>query len=165
MTRTVSVHDPARDRGAALIIAIGFVVMIGAISAGLTAMVTSGIGNRVALEQIRDRQYAADGAVEDAVAELRFLLDVGKFTCGDASAGAVRLNDVDIRIEVTVTCNAVLGDDGFPVVQMSGEFVACEDRRAACEPTDIVIRALVAYATDADGRVIDTAVRSWSVLR
>jgi hypothetical protein len=156
---------PARDRGAALIIAIGFVVMIGAIAAGLTAMVTSGVGNRAALEQIRDRQYAADGAVEDAVAETRVLLDVGKFTCGDASAGSTRMNDVDVRVELVVTCTAVLGDDGFPVVQMSGAFVACEDRRTACEAADVVVRTLVAFETDAGGRVVGTSVRSWSVLR
>lgn len=165
MTRTTSTHDPARDRGAALIIAIGFVVMIGAIAAGLTSMVTSGVGNRIALEQLRDRQYAADGAIEDAVATMRIYLDAGKVTCADAWAQSVSLNGVDIRVESAVTCNAVLAGDGFPVVQASGSFVACDDRRSACDDREIVVRALVAFEADAGGRVVGTAVRSWSVLR
>ena len=91
--------EPSRDRGAALIIAIGFVVMIGAIAAGLTSMVTSGIGNRIALERLRDRQYAADGAIEVAVATMRISLDAGTATCGDAWAESANLNGVDIRVE------------------------------------------------------------------
>lgn len=157
--------DSTRDRGAALIIAIGFVVMIGAIAAGLTSMVTSGVGNRIALERLRDRQYAADGAIEDAVATMRVSLDAGKTTCADVWAQSVNLNGVDIRVESAVTCNAVLADDGFPVVQMSGSFVACGDRGTACDDREVVVRALVAFEADAGGHVVGTSVRSWSVLR
>ena len=113
--RTVSVHDPARDRGAALIIAIGFVVMIGAIAAGLTSMVTSGVGNRIALEDLRDRQYAADGAIEDADRDHARLprcrqRDVRR----RLRRSSVSLNGVDIRVESAVTCNAVLGRRRLP---------------------------------------------------
>ena len=165
MTNPPRTLDVSRDRGAALIIAIGFVVMIGAIAAGLTSMVTSGVGNRIALERLRDRQYAADGAIEDAVATMHVSLDAGRVTCGDAWAQSANLNGVDIRVESAVTCNAVLAGDGFPVVQTSGSFVACDDRRAACDDREIVVRALVAFEADSAGRVVGTSVRSWSVLR
>ena len=160
---TSSAHT--RDRGAALIIAIGFVVMIGAIAAGLTSMVTSGVGNRAALVTIRDRQYAADGAIEDAIAAMRSAIDLGKVSCGDSSAELASINGVDIRVERMATCGAVRGADGLPVVQMSGSFVACQDGGVLCADDELIVRALVAFEVDAAGLVVGTSVRSWSVLR
>ena len=57
-------RQPHEDRGAALLIAIGFVMMVSTIAGGLAAMITSGVGNRVSLEQIgrascRERVYSS----------------------------------------------------------------------------------------------------------
>ena len=82
MTRTSRTDRPVRgDRGATLIIAIGFVVMIGAIAAGLSSLVVSAMGDRFILAELRDRQYAADGAIELAVAHVRSLDAAHGGTC------------------------------------------------------------------------------------
>ena len=65
------------DRGAALILAVAFVVMFGSIGAGLAALVTSSVNNRGSLESVRDRQYAADGAIEDAIVQVRLAATSG----------------------------------------------------------------------------------------
>ena len=53
-----------KDSGAALLLAIGFVLMIGMISGGLIALATSSMNNRATLELLRNREYAADGAID-----------------------------------------------------------------------------------------------------
>ena len=50
-----------------MILAIGFVVMIGAISGGLAALATTSLNSRTTLETVRDREFAADGVIEQAI--------------------------------------------------------------------------------------------------
>ena len=59
-------HD---DRGAALILAIGFILLISAIVGGLAALITSSLDNRGTLDTIRNRQYAADAGIQDAITQ------------------------------------------------------------------------------------------------
>ncbi len=155
----------ADDRGAALIVAIGFVVMISMIGAGLTAMVTSEVGNRALLESVRNRQYAADGAVEQAIATLIDDLANGTAGCGLERATQTSANSVDIRVETLVTCGAITGPDGLPEAQVSGVFSACVESGRACAADDVVVRAFVGFEQDLDGAVLSTSVHSWSVLR
>ena len=163
-TRTEPSPAPAgRDRGAALPVAVGFTVMIGAMAAGLTSMVTSGIEQRVALGEIRDRQYAADGAVEQAIAELRTSIDAGHAACGDHWSTTAELNGVVILVDAETDCVATAGADLLPVRQFVGRFTACERTGVACSERTAVVRALVGFETGASGLVLDTAVRSWSV--
>ena len=61
------------EAGATLILAIAFLVVIGGIGAAVISSVASGINNRRTLDQVRDRQYAADGGVEYAIAKVRAL--------------------------------------------------------------------------------------------
>ena len=56
------------ERGAALILAIAFMVIIGATAGATLAMVTSGLHNRRTLDTVHDREYAADAAVEYTIA-------------------------------------------------------------------------------------------------
>lgn len=156
---------PERDPGAALIVAIGFVVMISMIAAGLTAMVTSGIGNRAILESVRNRQYAADGAVEEAIAALVDDLATGSVACGLERAQRTNANSIDIRVETLITCGAMSGSDGLPEVQMSGVFSACPETGRPCAPDDVIVRAFVGFEQDVDGSSLSTSVHAWSVLR
>jgi hypothetical protein len=153
-----------RDRGAALVVAIGFMVMIGAMAAGLTSMVTSGVGNRIALDEIRDRQYAADGAVEIEVAAMRSAVGAASARCGDARTSEHTINGVTVRVDARLSCVAVAAGDGLPVRQYVGAFDACEDEGRPCTDADVVVRALVGFETDAAGSNVTTSVRGWSVL-
>lgn len=154
-----------RDRGAALIVAIAFVLMISVIGAGLTSMITSGVGNRALLEEVRDRQYAADGAIEQAVADLAADLPRGEVRCGDTREARHDLNDMTVRVDAFVTCGAVPGTGGMPELQLSAVFSACVDPGRACPADDVVVRALVGFEQADDGALLSTSVHSWSVLR
>lgn len=154
------------DRGAALIIAIGFVLMIGAITAGLSSLVTSSMNNRLSLTQVRNREYAADGAVEDAIVAVRSGIDADGATCasvgGNTSSTA---NSVAIRVDWHPTCATLLGTEGVPVVQHNVVFAACLDTGVSCAPADVIIHAQVNFELDASGDVGHTYVQSWSVDR
>lgn len=163
-TRRDTRHAP-HDRGAALVVAVAFVVMIGTIAAGLTAMVTSGLNTRAALQEIRDRQYAADGAVEQAIAAARSQIGLDALTCDDESASSATVNGVDIHVDRLVICDAAVGTTGLPVTQLSAVFTACTGAPAACAEEDVIVRALVGFELDADGTVVHVPVYSWSVER
>lgn len=146
-------------------IAVAFVMMIGTILAALAAMVTSGVGNRAALEAVRDRQYAADGAVEQVIAATRADVDDGTVTCGDRSATIVTVDEIRIRVDRQIICGATLGGDGLPVTQLNLVATACEDTGAACADDAVVVRALVGFELGAGGTVTHVPVHSWSVNR
>ncbi len=158
---TVTSHD----RGAALVVAVAFVIMIGTIVAGLTAMVTSGIDTRAALEEIRDREYAADGAIEQAIASSATEVGLGALECDDDTPSTATVDAVAIRVDRLVICDAALDVGGLPVTQISAVFTACEDTGATCAAGDVVVRALVGFELAADGTVAHVPVYSWSVTR
>ena len=162
------------DRGAALILAIGFVVVIGAISGGLAALATSGLNNRNTLELVRNREYAADGAIEKAISQVRPL------SCSPATGSIVdsTINGVSIRVDWINACGVVLrGDrgttatasawDGSVVFQRNVIFSACVDPSpsSACDPAKVIIRAQVNFQQGLVGAVTKTYVQSWSVNR
>ncbi len=154
-----------RDRGASLVVAIGFVMMIGSIAAGLSSVVTSSINNRASLTIVRNRQYAADAAVEAAIADVRAQLD-DRASCGDTSgASTVTTNEIAIRVQWTSACTAVRTSDGTPVTQRNVVFSACPARSTACPEAEVIVRAQVNFERTATGAVSRTYVQSWSVNR
>ena len=172
MTARPTTRSPQRehrheDRGAALILAIGFVVMIGAISAGLAGLVTSSVNNRVGLIRVRDRQYAADGALEQAVAAVRRSIDTNGAGCSlGATANGTNtatLNGVAIRVDWRNACGVTRIADGLLVSQQNVIFLACADSGAACTDAGAIITAQVNFERQASGPVTRTAVQSWSV--
>ena len=58
---------PHNDSGAALILAIGFVLLVSAIGGALAALVISSNATGNSLERVRNRQYAADSAIQKAI--------------------------------------------------------------------------------------------------
>ena len=155
------------DRGAALILAIGFVVMIGAISAGLAGLVTSSINNRVGLVRVRDRQYAADGAIEQAIAVVRRSMDKNGAGCSKGApandTSSSMLNDVTIRVDWRNACGVTRTADGLLVSQHNVIFLACADVGTACTDDGAIITTQVNFEQQVSGRVTRTAVQSWSV--
>jgi hypothetical protein len=171
---TVRPRPHHEDRGAALILAIGFVVMIGAISGGLAALATSGLNNRNSLAVVRNREYAADGAIEKAIALVRPL------SCTPASGSVVdsTVNGVAIRVDWINACGVVQGGDrgttasasaldGAVVLQRNVIFSACVDPAPSttCDPAKVIIRAQVNFEQALVGAVTSTYVQSWSVNR
>ncbi len=153
------------DRGAILILAIGFVVMIGAIGAGLAALVTTSLNNRGSLERVRDREYAADAAIEDAIVVVRSASTAGSDACQSVTGVSMTLgfNSFDIRVDWRNACGVVRSADGFVLVQRDAIFAACPSTGIACTDASVIIRAEVNFQQGATGAVTQTFVQSWSV--
>jgi len=153
------------DRGAALILAVAFVVMIGTIGAGLAALVTSSVNNRGTLERVRDRQYAADAAIEDAIVQVRAASTGGTDAC-QSVAGITRtpaINAVNIRVDWRSACGVIRSGEGLVLVQRDVIFAACVDTGVACTDSSVIIRAQVNFEQAASGAVTKTYVQSWSM--
>lgn len=162
MSRTVT----TRDRGASLILAIGFVLLIGLIVGALTTLIASSANNRVSLVKLRDRQYAAEAGIEDAIVNIRTALDAAVSpqvyeipVCGWTSS----LNGVDVRVDCTRAINAVASEDGDVVAQHNVVFVACVDTGSECNADRPVIRAQVNFEKRFTDAVTKTYIQSWSV--
>jgi hypothetical protein len=155
------VREDDGERGATLILALGVMVMVGAIAAGLLGFIATSVRGRPDLDEIRNRQYAADSAIEISISEVREQVDSpGLSDCQGPRYVA--------ELGITVECRNVpqLTSSGY--LQRNVVFTACEGN-AACVPATTVIRAQVNYeslsasATSAD--IIGTNIQSWSVLR
>jgi len=155
---------PDEDRGAALFIAIGFVFMVGAIAAGLISLTTSSLNNRTTLASVRNRQYAADGAIEEAIALVRAQGGTALSSCSTAGGNLVTsINSSSIRVDWTNACTIIRGSDGSPVAQHDVVFNACVDKGVPCAGNAVVINAQVNFEQGSSGAVTKTYVQSWSV--
>ena len=157
---------PGEDAGAALILAVGFVLMVGTISGGLASLATSSLNNRNTLEVLRNREYAADGAIESAISQVR------ASTCTSAAGSIVdaSMNSISIRVDWVNACGVVQGSDGSVVAQRNVIFLACLNTESPCSdtavpPVPVIIRAQVNFQQALTGAVTKTYVQSWSVNR
>jgi hypothetical protein len=139
--------------------AVGFVVLVGSIAAGLSAMITSSAGNRVSLERIRDRQYAAEAGVESAIVEVRALDRTATPRCGSTST----LNNITVRVDCAQAVNVVASPSGQLFAQRNVVFVACEDTGSACAAGKVIVRASVNFEQRYSSAVTKTYIQSWSV--
>jgi hypothetical protein len=156
-----------QDSGAALILAIGFVLAVGTISGGLAGLATSGLNNRQNLKTLRDREYAADGAIEAAISTVR-----AGTTCVDSSTGValpVVGSLIPIRVDWVTDCPSVTVQNAatpvdYPLRNVT--FSACLNPVPAsvCDPANVIIRAVVNFEP-ATGPVKRTLVQGWSVNR
>jgi type II secretory pathway pseudopilin PulG len=151
------------ERGAALILAIAFMVVIGGISAAVVSTTTSGIQDRAVLDQARNREYAADAAIENAIARVR----------GNAGVCSVvnpfpLFNKFKIHVDCTSAPAVVAGPGGTLLVQNDVIFSACVDASgAACGTanTPTIINAQVNFQGTGAAAQVKTFVQSWSVNR
>lgn len=159
------VRTPHDDSGASLILAIAFILMIGSISAGLIGLATSGLRNRDSLEQVRNREYAADGAIEQAVSAIRLQVGPALMNCALANGSLpYTVNLYAIRVDWRNDCEAVRTSDGLVVAQRNVVLSACENVAPACVDAAVIIRAQINFEQVA-GAVTRTNVQSWSVNR
>ena len=154
-------RDP--ERGAALVFAMGVMILVGLISAGVLGFVATGVGNRRTLDDVRNRQYAADFAIESDIARVRTLgVNVGVSSCG--AGGPYTANSFSVRVECT-NRSVIAFNAGVFFQQRNVGFVACLSSFNPCAGHEI-INAQVNYDLNAAGNAIErTYVQSWSVSR
>jgi hypothetical protein len=156
------------QRGASLILAITFMVVVGGVSLATLSYITNGATQRKALDQARNREYAADGAVEYAIAQVRE--NPAILAAGGPGVAPCSINPQPQKVNgfaIHVDCaNApTLAPGGF--VQRNVIFTACEGT-APCKPANAIVRAQINYqASSVAGTltVTRTWVQSWSVNR
>ncbi len=167
MKRIVLMHRWRRasrdEAGAALILVIVVMIVIGLMSAGLMAGVTSGLQDRAVLDGVRNREYAADGAIELAVTKVRQLAAPGAAlaTCGPSNRYQQSLDGVAIRVD----CSNVPVLTRTGLLERDVSFSACVDVGVACTDVATVIRAQVNFetASSTSATIVHTYVQSWSV--
>ena len=155
--------------------AVGFVLAIGLIGGGLASLATSGLSNRTTLQVLRNRQYAADGAIEQAISAARLrTCSVIELASGVDGPTLSTMNGIAIRVDWVNACGIVqsgergatataAGSDGTVVAQRNVIFSACVSTGATCDPSKVIIRAQVNFEQIGSGAVTKTYVQSWSV--
>ncbi len=155
------------ERGATLILAIAFMLVVGGVSVATLSYITSGVNQRQVLEIARNREYAADGAIENAIAQVRALPAAaggpGVAPCGPYFTS---LNGFDIRVDCTNAPTLTTGG----LLQRNVIFAAsCKAPvTPPCTDTGTVVRAQVNFQAVGPGpafTVTRTWVQSWSVNR
>jgi type II secretory pathway pseudopilin PulG len=163
-------RDSGPDSGAALILAIGFMLMVGIISGALAGFATNSVRNQAKLELVRNREYAADGAIEQAIALVGGAPGTYPATCSlggqiptDAPNTNFTLNQVSIRVDWLNACRDVQSSDGTKVDQHNVIFTAScmTPTDLICNSTAVIIRAQVNFQLNPPR----TYVQSWSVNR
>ena len=157
------------ERGASLILAIAFMLVAGAIGAGVTASVTSGIGDSSVLASARDREYAAEGAIDKAIVQLRT-------TANPDSIGLVTCPSQTQTMPLPASGNIEIQVDCAPAPEVTADLsarnnvilTACEPDAAnpgpPCDPTKVLIRAEINFqVSDTTHLVTRTYVQTWSV--
>jgi Tfp pilus assembly protein PilX len=154
-------HD---ERGASLVLAIVFMVVVGAIGGGMLASLASSQYNRNDFDLARNREYAADGAIEAAVAQMRARMTNGSTPYCVSSSQT--LNSVPITVACTYTQTPTLS--GF--LQRNATFSAkCTSTQPPiCPNTGVIIRAQVNFESTSPSTanpitVSHTFVQSWTV--
>lgn len=144
-------------------LALAFVVLTAAVTSALLASLTSAVNERGTLDQVRDRQYAADGAVQQAIATVRAVAAPGPGLAACGGPYTHTLNAVAIRVDCTNV--PTLTRTGF--VQRNVVFTSCVDTGVACTAARTIVRAQVNYqAADAETpAVTKTWIQSWTVTR
>jgi hypothetical protein len=148
------------ERGASLLLAIAFMVVVGAISAAVLATTASGLQDRIALDQARDREYAADGAIEAAVTSVRN----NGGNC--ASFANVALNGVTVHVDCASVPAFIAQPDATFAVQNNFVFTACQNSdvvSGSCPAAKAIINAQVNF--QGTSAPLKTFVQSWSVNR
>lgn len=150
------------ERGVALILAIGFLVVVAAITGSLLPAISSGFKGREILDTVRDRQYAADAGIEAAIAATRANFEAGNPACtGIGTQPAV--NNVTIRVDCVYSPSLTLG--GF--LQRNVIYSACVSG-GACTAASTIVQAQVNFQSTAGfatavAPITRTWIQSWSV--
>ena len=167
-----------REAGAALVLVLGFMLMVGGISAAVAAYITSAINGGTVLTAVRDRQYDADSAIQYSITQVRNKVGTpqvpspgpGLVLCGSGNSstytGYAGPNGNTIR----VNCQNLPTLTATGLAQRNVVFQACLDTGIACSDTNnnVIIRAQVNFEspvneTTQPADITHTYVQSWSI--
>jgi len=154
------------ERGASLVFAIVFMVVAGAIGAFMTSTVTSGINDSTVLSTVRNRRYAAEGAIEEAITLAR----TNDGIC-PATIPPWPLDGFTIRVDCNNSPAVAVATDPLGNVSVVAQhdvvFSACDNKSGlACSDANqnVVIRARINFSfTGIPPRLTTTYVQAWSV--
>lgn len=149
------------ERGASLVLAIVFMVVAGAIGAGLVTSVASGLHDTASLATGRNHDYAADGAVESSIVNIRKLATPGVSPTGCpyafTQANGLWLDATEIQVDCSNTPSVALTSTGTVNTQNNVTFLACLYSARPCTKDNAIITALVNFQAG------KTFVEAWSV--
>jgi hypothetical protein len=171
------------EEGATLVFVVGFMVLSALVAGGLVTHISTNVGVRTTLDTARNREYAADGAVETAIAQVRYNMQNG-FAIPQSAPGVASPTDTQpcaatelvqslngISVQVACTPFYVFTQSNLQL-QRNVLFAACLPPGAgkSCTSPGVqtIIQAEVNFvSTDSIGRtsitVTKTNVDSWSV--
>lgn len=155
----------ADDDGATLLLVMGVMIMVGAIMGALIPFITTSFKARTQLDALRQRQYAADLAIEESIAKVRALADPAFQSCGPFNRANV--NGLSIHVDCLNSPDVVLAGTTL-VDQRNVVFTACvgnSNTNSFCTSSTTLIRAQVNFESPTGSNVTRTFVQAWSVNR
>jgi len=158
------------ESGVSLILAIVFIVVAGAIGGSMLSGLATGTYTRNTLDLARNREYAADGAIETAIAQTRTNMTngvVGSNPYCPSPAVSQTLNNVPITVDCTYAPTLTLSGLGQRNVVYSAHCTSVSG--SLCVNTAPIIRAQVNFESadplfQAAINVSNTYIQSWTVV-
>jgi prepilin-type N-terminal cleavage/methylation domain-containing protein len=144
----------------------------GILGGGVLASISSGVKSGAQLATARNREYAADAAIESSIARVRIVNESGFTPTGWPACGTDPTNptfeknpDGSGGVSIHVDCLNAPTVAGVPAgslaLQNDVMFNACLASAAPCTPANTIISADVNFRTS--GSNVPTNVLSWSV--
>jgi len=156
------------ESGTALILALVFLVTIAVLAVPMMNSITSGLRVRAGLDAARNREYSADGAIENSIAQVRMMSAASTDTGPGFSACGPYTFTLD-NVITHVDCAPLPTITRSGIEQRDVVFTACvQSGSLACglPQTPVVIRAQVNFQATGSGstfQITRTWVQSWSV--
>jgi hypothetical protein len=166
--KSCSPRSQRDERGVALILAIVFMLVVGLMAAAVLTFITSNPYDRATLDRARNRQYAADGAIEADIAQVRSNMTTNGTVCPQApftqslESPAVSITVTCVYVEVPTLSGRAQRNVTFSARCTAVHLPECPNS------TDAIIRAQVNFEspsplTATPITVTRTYVQSWTV--
>lgn len=152
------------ERGVALVLALSFMVLVGLVTSALLSSLISSVNQRSVLDNVRNRQYAADAAVEKDIARVRAVggSGAGEAPCEPPAPVTYPLNGYVIHVD----CKNISMQTRTGFAQRNVVFTSCLGT-SACTTANTIVRAQVNYEGQGNPTpvITKTYIQSWTVAR
>jgi hypothetical protein len=163
------------DRGASLVLALAVMLAIGGILGGLVTFLNTSNRVSLSLQSSRNRQYAADAAIEQAIRLVQAGPEQALVGTSCRTGGPLQyftppvgaINGYLVRVDCRGVPSPRLDNLNRIVIDRNVLFLACVVPALAgsseCTENVAIIKAKVNFPTNAAGTVTGAFVQSWSV--